>query len=728
MAEAARHANTHGFELKGYEVLGAMEGGMSVVYKVRHVPTGRIMAAKTLKLEFSQDAQAVERFHREGVVTRSLQHRNIIRVIHHDCILTRHRTGRHFFIMEFIDGVNLQCLVEQRGPMPREEIAGIVSQVCDALNYAHSFAHQPVIHRDLKSSNVLVEHGTGRVVLTDFGIAQRIDGPDFETHLIGTAEYMSPEHAQGKPTDERSDLYSLGVIMYEMATGQLPFRPSTPGPHAAREVLAKHCSERPLPPREVNPHVSPSLDAMIMLLLEKDPAKRYQSAGVLKAHLTQQWTTETGFVPYEMLRREARKRMRGPMAVMALMAPLCLVLGVAGYLGGAELWARHQAGKLEDRAGAAYREGNWDEAARLLREAHAEAPSRQRELFMRRAEGQVRLMAGLDKLDEGQTELALVDLRQSVEELGNAQSRRALAKAEAVAKHEKLMRTGDQAMIDGQLDDAVEAYRQALRVRESPRTQQRLNLALARQLEAKAKQAAAKKDWKAALAAYEQAAQLDPTARVQEEIARIKARVNLGMMLKVAETAYGAGMRDEALRVLEDLLERQPSREAKELHDKVLVEKLLSEGDGHEQAGEWDLAVAAYRRAARLVDSPDAAKKLNRAQAMRYAAQGDAQAKLGAWQEAAKRYARALGFADIKEIQDKLDRAQAETDYERFAAKAKAAAGDSDAALAFWVAAQEAKASEEAAREIKRLRAAKWLQIGNACQARGDWQGAVAAY
>ncbi len=730
MGQPARQATSDSFQLRDYDVLGVMEGGMSLVYKIRHRPTGRIMAAKTLKVEFNQDAQAVERFHREAIITRSLQHRNIIRVIHHDCILTRHKMGRHFFIMDFIEGENLQAIIEQRGPLSRDEIVRIISQVCDALHYAHTLAHQPVIHRDLKSNNILIENGTGRAVLTDFGIAQRVGAPNLDSHLIGTAEYMSPEHAQGKPTDERSDLYSLGVIMYEMATGELPFRPSTPGPHAAKEVLAKHCSERPKPPREVNPRVSPSLDAIIMLLLEKDPDRRYQSAAVLQAHLTQQWTTETGFVPYEMIRREARKRLRAPMTIMALMIPLFVALGVAGYLGAVWLWSKHQAARLTDRGAAAYRQGDWDDAAKWLAEAYRRAPSEQRARFARLAEGRARLASGLDKLQDGQLALAIVDLREAVNQLGNRQSREALDRAEAEARREQLMRRGDQAMVEGDLRAAVEAYEQALRARPGRDVQERLNRARAAQWEAKGKRAALQQNWKTALDAYSHALRLNPEPRLQDAVNRIKAQMNVGLMLKVAELAYDTGKLDEALRVLDDLLARQPGGEAQRLRDKVLLKKRLQEAEAQERVGAWAEAAARYREAARLSDSPAVRRKWRHAEAMRRAAEGDRKAAAGDWSAAARLYAQALGFEDSPARQAKLKKALDERDYARFAARARAAEkrGDPDAAIALWGAAKDARPKPEALAALKRLRARKLLSEAETLCRAGEWAAAAEAY
>ena len=139
-----------------------------------------------------------------------------------------------------------------------------------------------------------------------------------------------------------------------------------------------------------------------MLLLQKDPLRRYQNAAVLKGHLTQQWTTETGFVPYDMIRREARRRLRLPMVVLALMAPLFVALGVAGYLTATTLWAGYQAGRSEDRAAVAYRKGDWPAAIESFRQAIEQDRSPQRELFLRRAEGQQRLAVGLSKLEKGQ--------------------------------------------------------------------------------------------------------------------------------------------------------------------------------------------------------------------------------------------------------------------------------------------------------------------------------------
>jgi len=586
-----------------------------------------------------------------------------------------------------------------------------------------------VIHRDLKSSNVLVENNTGRVVLTDFGIAQSVDGPGAELSLIGTAEYMSPEHAQGKRTDERSDLYSLGVIMYEMATGTLPFR-AAPGPNAAREILQKHLTEMPAPPKEVNASVPPSLDAMIMLLLDKDPMRRYQNAAVLQSHLTQQWTTQTGFVPYDIIQKEARRRMRLPMALLALMTPVLLGLGAVGYLTASTLWSWYKAKGLEDQAATAYRKRDWDGAVAKFRDALARTSSEQRELFLRRAEGQQGLISGRKKLAAGQIELAIDDLRLSADRLGSAKSRQALAEAQAELKYQSCVRTGDRAFVENRIDEAISAYEQAAEAKATPRVQQRLRRALARKWGAEGKQRAEAGEWEAALAAYHRAQETDPEGRYREEALRAVGMVAYDAKILAAGKFAEQGRYDEAVDMLKGLLRVRHDKRARELLGRATHGRLVARAREAEKEGQWGEAVESYQQALREMPSAMTEQMLAKAQHAHLVAQGDARAASGEWAAASDLYARALSFDKNEGAREKLDRARAEVEYARYLSQARIAFGDGkiDAAIAAANAAIEAKPTEEAKAEARRLRLAKWKGIAQASWGREDWLGAAEAY
>ena len=717
------------FRLKGFEVLAAMEGGMSVVYKARRESSGEFMAIKVLKPEFSQDTQTVQRFHNEFVVTRGLQHRNIVRVLPLDCIRTRHQQDRHFFVMEFIEGLDLQEVIEKRGPMTRGEIIDVVSQTCDSLHYAHTLAHHPVIHRDLKSSNVIIENNTGRVVLTDFGIAQSVDAPGPELSLIGTAEYMSPEHALGKRTDERSDLYSLGVIMYEMATGTLPFR-AAPGPNAAREILQKHITQVPVPPKQVNASVSPSLDAMIMLLLDKEPMRRYQSAAVLQSHLTQQWTTQTGFVPYGIIQKEARRRMRLPMAMLALMTPVLLGLGAAGYLTVSTLWSWYQARGLDDQAALSYREKDWDGAVVKFRDALARAYTKQRELFLRRAEGQQGLVAGAKKFAAGQVELAIEDLHLSVDRLGSAKSRQALVAAQAELKYLSCVRTGDRAFVEAHIDEAIAAYREAVEAKPTPEVQQRLNRALATKWAAEGKQKAEAGEWEAALAAYHKAQEAHPEGRYRDGALRAIGMVAYEAKTLAASKFVEQGRYDEAIDMLKGLLRVRHDARARELLGKATHDRLVAQAQQAQEEGEWAKAIENYKRALRERSSAATEQMLAKAHHAHLAVQGDGKASANDWAAASDLYARALSFGRDEGTRERLDRARAEVEYARYLSQARIASRDGkiDAAIAAANAAIEAKPTEEAKAEARRLQLQKWTGLAEASWEREDWVGAAEAY
>ena len=240
-------------------------GGMADVYCAQDQQLGRQVAVKLLYRHFAEDEQFVERFRREASSAAGLQHPNIVGIYDRG-----EWNGTYYIAMEYIEGRTLKDVIRERGPAPPEAAVDIVLQILRAARFAHQ---RGIVHRDIKPHNVLIDDD-GRVKVTDFGIARAGASDMTETGLImGTSQYLSPEQAQGKPVDARSDLYSIGIVLYEMLTGRVPFDAESPVAVALKQV-----SEAPVPPRQLNPEIPPSLDAVVLRALAKDPARRFADA------------------------------------------------------------------------------------------------------------------------------------------------------------------------------------------------------------------------------------------------------------------------------------------------------------------------------------------------------------------------------------------------------------------------------------------------------------------
>ncbi len=245
-------------------------GGMADVWCADDEMLKRRVALKFLLERYAEDQQFVERFRREAAAAAGLQHPNVVSVYDRG-----EHEGRPFIVMEYVEGASLKDLIT-RGLSAGEAIE-IVRQVLAGARFAHS---RGIIHRDLKPQNVLVDR-EGRARVADFGIARA--GPSEITQtgsVLGTAQYLSPEQAQGLETTAASDLYSIGAVLYEALTGQVPFDASTPVAIALKQV-----SEQPRPPSEINPTIPPALDAVVLKALAKEPANRYRSADEMLAGL-----------------------------------------------------------------------------------------------------------------------------------------------------------------------------------------------------------------------------------------------------------------------------------------------------------------------------------------------------------------------------------------------------------------------------------------------------------
>src|SRR5688572_2223478 len=259
-----------------YEVLSTLgKGGMGVVYRARDLTLDDIVALKVLRGEMLKDDPThLERFKQEIKLARRITHRNVLRT--HDF---GEAAGTPYISMEYLEGVTLKELINNKGALPVPVGLRIAKQMCQGLEAAHL---QGVVHRDIKPQNMLILPETGDLKIMDFGIARVSAVKTGEAGLttagtvMGTPDYMSPEQAQGLPADFRSDIYSLGIVLFEVFTGALPFTGDT-----VMAIVLSHIRTPPPPPRQVNPRVPERLEAIILRAIDKDPARRYQSVGDL---------------------------------------------------------------------------------------------------------------------------------------------------------------------------------------------------------------------------------------------------------------------------------------------------------------------------------------------------------------------------------------------------------------------------------------------------------------
>jgi len=250
--------------------LGA--GGMADVYLAEDQELGRRVAIKILNSRHGNDDQFIERFRREAKNAAALNHPNIVSIYDRG-----EAEDTYYIAMEFLDGRTLKELIVGRGAAPINVAIEYARQILSALRFAHRHG---IVHRDIKPHNVLVD-GEGRVKVTDFGIARAGTSQMTETgSIVGTAQYLSPEQAKGGEVDPRSDLYSLGVVLYELLTGKTPFDGETPV-----EIAMKHLSTTPQPPSKLRPDVPRELDMVVMRALAKNPDERYQSADEMEGDL-----------------------------------------------------------------------------------------------------------------------------------------------------------------------------------------------------------------------------------------------------------------------------------------------------------------------------------------------------------------------------------------------------------------------------------------------------------
>src|ERR1700676_4783149 len=257
-----------GDQLDDYRVEAlVVRTSMTTLYRGTDLRTGRTVAIKIPHLEMERDPVLFGRFEREAEIGRKLDHPRVAKVISNGDM------SRACIVMQWVDGKILRQILGEQVRLPAERATRIALGICEALEYIHS---QGVVHRDLKPENIMVDR-QDNIKLIDFGVAasrgaRRLTFSKFSSAL-GTPDYISPEQVQGKRGDRRSDVYALGVILYEMLTGEVPFQ--GPSPLA---VMNDRLVNHPIPPREVNPEVTPEMQEIIYRALERDPSKRYSSA------------------------------------------------------------------------------------------------------------------------------------------------------------------------------------------------------------------------------------------------------------------------------------------------------------------------------------------------------------------------------------------------------------------------------------------------------------------
>jgi len=306
-----------------YQVIEELgHGGMGRVYKAYDTEIKEKIALKLLRPEIGIDEEIIERFRNELKLARKISQRNVCRM--HDL---NKDEGAYYITMEYVVGEDLKRLIKKVGRMPAGKAISIGKQVCEGLAEAHGLG---IIHRDLKPQNIMVDEA-GNAKIMEFGIARSLAGKGITGAgvMIGTPEYMSPEQVEGREVDERSDIYSLGVVLYEMATGRVPFEGDTPF-----TIGVKHKSEIPKDPKELNAQIPGEFSLLILRCLEKDKAKRFQNIEDLHADLEkveQGLPTAERLVPGKksLTSREITVKFSLKKALLPILGVLALVVAAA---------------------------------------------------------------------------------------------------------------------------------------------------------------------------------------------------------------------------------------------------------------------------------------------------------------------------------------------------------------------------------------------------------------
>src|SRR5258708_4592245 len=328
-----------GQRLGQYEIVALLgRGGMATVYRARQLNIKREVAIKVIRADLAETADFIKRFEREAETIASLRHPYILKLFDYgefgDTV---------YLVMELVSGGSLAELIS-KGPLPVATASRLLEQIASALDYSHE---RGIIHRDLKPQNVLLDE-QNNPILTDFGIAKILSQTTSLTQsgmAMGTPSYMSPEQWMGKALDSRADIYALGIMLFEMLSGQLPFRAETP-----YSMMHMHVNEQPPPVREQRAELPPGIDQIISKALAKDPDKRYASAGALAEAFKSALTNTTGSrarseveeatlvdVPapsLELIKAPARRQMPLPLIIAAGVVAVVLIGGIIAIFAG----------------------------------------------------------------------------------------------------------------------------------------------------------------------------------------------------------------------------------------------------------------------------------------------------------------------------------------------------------------------------------------------------------
>ncbi|HHU32224.1 MAG: Stk1 family PASTA domain-containing Ser/Thr kinase [Zhaonellaceae bacterium] len=314
-----------------YEVLEKIGGGgMAVVYKGKDLLLNRIVTVKVLREQFVREADFIKRFQREAQAVAKLSHPNIVSIYD-----VGHEQDFHYLVMEYVEGQNLKEIIVQKAPVDPLEAIDYLIQILDALEHAHESG---VVHRDIKPHNILVTNN-GKVKVTDFGIAQAVTSATltYSGTVVGSVQYISPEQAKGEPTGIYSDIYSAGVVLYELLTGVLPFTGDN-----AISIALKHIQSDFAPPSEIVEGIPLSLERVVMKAMAKEPTHRFQSASEMKMALEKIRGTMVEDLPTQVLpaidmdnlREKGDKlktKRRKPKPFVWILIPLFLLVAAGGF-------------------------------------------------------------------------------------------------------------------------------------------------------------------------------------------------------------------------------------------------------------------------------------------------------------------------------------------------------------------------------------------------------------